>query len=215
MKITKKENQKKVVYNFAIISYHVGDGKWVSLTGRSMPLACRPIESYEEFCAVVESIEKQYNQKYGDATVLISLPMDFLRFIQRCDWLKQTTENEKRHIVVSITVKNKADTSFVWQIFNTGYGSREVESSIKDFWQSANGLKKVKDEMRNRGYQDSDNLYVDNVRIFDSTGNEGWDDTNVLLFEKEQEFLNKDTYMNFYQEIPKSVFNSGPVADKK
>lgn len=68
--------------------------------------------------------------------------------------------------------------------------------------------------MRNRGYQDSDNLYVDNVRIFDSTGNEGWDDTNVLLFEKEQEFLNKDTYMNFYQEIPKSVFNSGPVADK-
>ena len=84
-----------------------------------------------------------------------------------------------------------------------------------DFWQSANGLKKVKDEMKNRGYQDSDNLYVDNVRIFDSTGNEGWDDTNVLLFEKEQEFLNKDTYMNFYQEIPKSVFNSGPVADKK
>ena len=56
---------------------------------------------------------------------------------------------------------------------------------------------------------------MDNVRIFDSTGNEGWDDTNVLLFEKEQEFLNKDTYMNFYQEIPKSVFNSGPVADKK
>ena len=62
--------------------------------------------------------------------------------------------------------------------------------------------------MRNRGYQDSDNLYVDNVRIFDSTENEGWDDANVLLFEKEQEFLNKDTYMNFYQEIPKSVFNN-------
>ena len=62
--------------------------------------------------------------------------------------------------------------------------------------------------MRNRGYQDRDNLYVDNVRIFDSTENEGWDDANVLLFEKEQEFLNKDTYMNFYQEIQKSVFNS-------
>ena len=215
MKITKKENQKKVVYNFAIISYQKEDENRVILKRLTIPLACTPIESYEEFCAVVESIEKQYNQKYGDATVLIALPMDFFRFIQRCDWLKQTAENEKRHIVVSITVKNKADTSFVWQIFNTGYGSREVEASIKDFWQSANGLKKVKDEMRNRGYQDSDNLYVDNVRIFDSTGNEGWDDTNVLLFEKEQEFLNKDTYMNFYQEIPKSVFNSGPVADKK
>ena len=130
--------------------------------------------------------------------------------LDNSDEIKQqiTTTGEEQYKTAEETVKNKADTSFVWQIFNTGYGSREVEASIKDFWQSANGLKKVKDEMRNRGYQDSDNLYVDNVRIFDSTGNEGWDDANVLLFEKEQEFLNKNTYMNFYQEIPKSVFNN-------
>lgn len=77
MKITKKENQKKVVYNFAIISYQKEDEKRVILKRLTIPLACTPIESYEEFCAVVESIEKQYNQKYGDATVLIALPMDF------------------------------------------------------------------------------------------------------------------------------------------
>ena len=76
MKITKKENQKKVVYNFAIISYQKEDEKRVILKRLTIPLACTPIESYEEFCAVVESIEKQYNQKYGDATVLIALPMD-------------------------------------------------------------------------------------------------------------------------------------------
>lgn len=57
MKITKKENQKKVVYNFAIISYQKEDEKRVILKRLTIPLACTPIESYEEFCAVVESIE--------------------------------------------------------------------------------------------------------------------------------------------------------------
>ena len=208
MKNTNQENEKKVVYNFAILSYRRENGKRVILKRLTIPLACTPIESYEEFSAVVESIEKQYRQKYGEGTILMTWPMEFFRFIQRCDWLNPKTESKKRHVVVSAMVKNKTDVNFVWPMFSIGYGSKEVEESIRDFWLSLNGLKKVKGEMRSMGYQDVDNLYVDSVRIFDSTDNSDWDDTNVLLFEKEQALLNKDTYMNFYKEVPKSVFNS-------